>query len=320
MNKEILKKIKKAIIKSEKIALFHHETIDGDSLSCFYGLYLALKHNFQNKKIVLVGDKDDITRGMGMLKPNLEGLVDQIDNSFLTIIGDTSSKKKIVKLEEYEKGNLKICFDHHQNNPEIPMDIFWHEPKYHASAMQAYEIVKFMKLKLNEEVAFFLMVGLLTDTGQFSFSLNDSLIPQYYSELLKYISKEKMDFYFTTMKRKTMQDIEIMKFIYSNLKIDGQVAYVVVNKETIAKFSDARMKIFLSSFGNVEGTNLWVMFSEMEKEGKWGYKLHLRSNGPDVSKYAQNNNGGGHIRASGAFVPFEEKNIEKIIKELNELK
>lgn len=320
MNKQILKQIKKTIINNDKIALFHHETIDGDSFSCFYGLYLALKENFPKKKIVLVGDNDDIQRGMGMLKPNLDALVDNIDESYVTIIGDTSSKKKIVKIDEYQKGKVKICFDHHQNQPEIPYDIFWHEPTYHASAMQAYEIVKFMKLKLSEESSFFLMVGLLTDTGQFSFSLNESLVPYYYSELLKNISKERMDFYFSTMKRKTEQDIEILKYLYSNLVVNGQVAFVVINKDVISKFSDARMKVFLSSIGNIEGTKIWVMFSEMEKEGTLGYKLHLRSIGPNVATYAQQHNGGGHIRAAGAFVPSSQKSIEKIIQELNELK
>ena len=45
--------------------------------------------------------------------------------------------------------------------------------------MQAFEIVKSLDVTLDEESSFFLLIGLLTDTGNFTFSLADSLPPFY---------------------------------------------------------------------------------------------------------------------------------------------
>lgn len=314
--KEQFDKLIQIIKDSQKIALFHHNNIDGDSLSCFYGLYLALKNTYPDKKYSLIGNKEDIERMLPFIKMDYTDFATDIDETWTAIVGDTSSDTMMYNYEVFKKAGKKICFDHHQNQIKIEHDVFWHVPSYGASALQAYEIVEALKLKLDEEAAFHLMIGILTDTGSFAFSLNDSKPPLYFSKYLEFISKEKMDAYYQSFKMKNEDDIAMLRYIWKNIKINGKVAYVVWKESYVKKYSDAVMKKYINTIGNIGDTKIWCFFSPMEKDGKPIWKLHLRSIGPNVAEYAIKNNGGGHIRAAGASKPKNTK-IKTILNELN---
>ncbi|RTZ68773.1 MAG: hypothetical protein DSZ21_01135 [Tenericutes bacterium] len=75
--------------------------------------------------------------------------------------------------------------------------------------MQATEIAFALDFKMNEEIAFALALGLLTDTGNFMYSLANAKIVNLYAQLLEYISNEKMSELFNNFKRKTKEDIEM---------------------------------------------------------------------------------------------------------------
>ena len=319
MNKtqEIANKIKEA----KKIALFHHVKPDGDSVSSSYGLLLAIKNTFPDKEVLFVADYEMIKERFTYLDFNKEYFTLEIDNTFMTIVGDVTppnkgNESRLEHYDQYKKGYYKIVFDHHQNEADNDtQDLYWRQSNYGASAMQGFEIAKAFGVKLNEEVAFFMMLGILTDTGMFQYTLADEKPVRMYSELLEYISNERMDKYFNESRKKTKLDIEAQSYLFSNIQYDGQVAYVIADKEAVDKYGDDVLHWKINSFGNIEGTRIWVEFLQVDNEqGK--YHVHLRSNGPACNEVASSHNGGGHIRAAGCWAKDEEE-IKEILMELN---
>lgn len=315
----MLNKIIERIKASDKLAIFHHNNIDGDSWSSSYGLLLALKSKFPNKQIVWVANKEDLAHNFKWLPYDESVVVTEIDNTFTAIIGDTASEIKLDYYDQMLKAKEILCFDHHRNQIDIKHDVFWSEPTYPASAIQAFEIAKALDVQFNEEIAFNLLLGILTDTGNFSYSLANPKPVQAFAELLQYVSNEKMDFFWTNLRRRTLRDVEVEKFFLENLKFDGKVAYVYFTKHDAAQFADVNFKIKIHEIGNIEKYPIWAIFVEAEQEGKTYLKLHFRSNGPEVSKVAIAHGGGGHIRAAGAKVILEEHTFRNVLKELNNL-
>lgn len=314
-----VKSIIKYIKKTPKIAIFHHINPDGDSISCSYGLLLALKIKFPNKKIVLVGNKKAIQNSFPFLKINFDFFLENIDESYLAIIGDTSVSNRIENYAQFQLAKNKICFDHHQSENDINFDVFWKESSYPASTMQAIEIVKKLKITLDEDSSFFLSLGLLTDTGNFTFSLANSLAPFYYSQLLQKISDQKMNEFFNAFKKRTKKDLELQKEFLNSIVFDGKVAYVIFDQAKVLKFPETDYKQMVNLIGNIENYPIWCLFiHDLDEKGHEVWKAHFRSNGPHVSEVAIALGGGGHYRAAGAQIPktFDLKNV---MKKLNAL-
>lgn len=314
-----INRIIKHIKKAPKIALFHHINPDGDSLSCSYGLLLALKQKYPKKEIVLVGDKKSFKTSFPFLDINYRYFKSKIDNSYLAIIGDTSVSERIACFKEFVKAKYKICFDHHQNKHNVAYDVFWQASLYPASTMQAIEIIKKMKINLNENISFFLLIGLLTDTGNFVFSLANPIPPLYYSQLLQKVSDEKMNNFFNSFRQRTMQDVELQKEFLNAIKFSGKVAYVVFDKQKVMRYPNVDYKRLVNLIGNIEKYPIWALFIyNQELDGQETWKLHFRSNGPKVSDVAIKLGGGGHYRAAGAKVP-SSITVDDIVQKLNKL-
>ncbi len=316
----MLKKITKLIQQNDKIALFHHINPDGDTLSSSYGLALALKEAFPKKEIKVVANEEELFSRFKFINFKKEMFINKIDKSWLAIIGDASIYDRIDRCEEFVKAKKKICFDHHQNESDDKFDLYWREPTWIASSLQAVEIAKELKVKFNEEIAYHLMIGILTDSGNFAFSLADPSPVKTYAFLLKFIENKTMDKFFKEIKKRTAKDIKVEKFMLNNLEYnDGVITLKVTQQDLdILGIKEKDIKIKVNKLGNIEGYNIWALFTEVEEEGKKYIKGSLRSNGPDVSQVAAKHNGGGHKRASGVKGK-DWKEVEIIIKELKKI-
>ncbi len=316
----MVQKIIEKLRESDKIALFHHINPDGDTLTSSYGLALALRSVFPKKEIKVVANQEELFSRFNFINFDESIFINEIDSSWTTIVGDTSEPSRIDRFEEFEKGKVQLCFDHHQNVSEYDFDVYWREPDWIASSLQAVEIAKELNVAFDENIAFHLMIGILTDSGNFAFSLADPMPVNTYGFLLSFIGNQKMDSFFKSMKKRTSQDIEIEKFMLNNLAYDSKVATLKVTQNDLNKLGvqEKDIKIKVNKLGNIEGYNIWALFTEVEQDGKIYIKGSIRSNGPNVSSVAANHKGGGHKRASG-IKAVDWKEVEQIIKELNTL-
>ncbi|MCP4336810.1 MAG: bifunctional oligoribonuclease/PAP phosphatase NrnA [Mycoplasma sp.] len=316
----MLRKILNLILESEKIALFHHINPDGDTLSSSYGLALALKKRFPSKEIKVVGNYEELSSNLPFSNIKSALFTEEIDENWLAIVGDTSNLERIEKKEMFLKAGKTACFDHHTTEPNYKFNAFWSEPNWIASTLQALEIVKKLKIELDEEIAYHLMIGIITDSGQFSFSLADPRPVKAYAYLLEYIENKTMDSFFYEFKKKEVKDLEIEAFILNQIKFSDSCVFLKVTNQNLKELGidKKQIKAKVNKLGNIEGFNVWALFIEVLTETQVYIKGSLRSNGPNVARVAEKYGGGGHVRAAG-LIAQDWKEVDKIISNLNSI-
>ncbi len=309
--KEIFQKIKD----NNKIALFQHVNPDGDSISSSNGLAWAIKEAFPEKEVVIVSNYDYLAEHFAFLDFDKSIFVNEIDDTYLGIVGDVSVADRIINIEELKKAKEIICFDHHQNETDIEPTLFWHEPTYPASAIQAFEIAQEFGIKFSEKTSLLLLIGILTDTGFFKYSAANPKPMLAVAALLENVSNERMNKLHTGFAMRTKEDIEISKYILANIQYDENVAYVLFDKDVVDKFGYIKLKIKVNSIGNIEGTNIWAFFVNQEDDGKMIWSCNMRSSAPNIVTVAKKYGGGGHMKACGAKVNTKEE-VMKVIEDL----
>ncbi|CAM9118978.1 bifunctional oligoribonuclease/PAP phosphatase NrnA [Mycoplasma marinum] len=312
MKQEIIKKLKEA----DKIALFHHINPDGDTLSSSYGLAKALRQAFPEKEIAWVINREAIIDRFPWIELDESLIKEEIDETWTTVIGDTSAFNRIDRKEEFAKGKTKICFDHHRNTPDYDYDVTWIESSWIASSLQAVEIAEELEVEYNEDIAFHLAIGILTDSGNFVYSRSNPHPVLSFGKLLHFISNEKMDFLYQQLKRRTQDDIEIVQFILNNMQFKDNLTFLKADKTASEKFGGKNLKIKVNQMANIEGFDRWAIFVEMsDKDPEEGIIAEFRSLGCNTSEVAISHGGGGHVRASGC-PPKSWEEVDQIIDEL----
>lgn len=315
----MIKQIVKEIKKHEKIALFHHVKPDGDSISSSYGLLLAIKKAFPNKHVVFVANIEYLREHFAHLKFDDKLIVSNIDESYLTIVGDTQSKNRVEYYDEYLRGVKRICFDHHQDAQNIDAHIFWQEKNWDASAIQATQISrKLLKKNFTEEIAFFLSIGLLTDTNNFQYSLADRLPLDTFSFLMQFVSDDRMNALYNAMRSRTKADVELTKVLLDSIKFAKHTSYLIADKKMISEYGAFDVKQKVNLIGNIVDYPMWVLFIESDDKPGFKYEVSIRSNSLNINQVAVKHNGGGHLRASGAKA-VDLNEVEQIIKDLDML-
>ena len=310
--KQITKKLKEA----EKIVFFHHVKPDGDSLSSSYALMKAMISKFPNKEIKWVANTKYIAKRFHYLNIGFDEVItgEEVDNTWTVIIGDNAVEDRIYGSDIYAKGGYKIAFDHHRNDINFEHDIFWQESTLGASAIQAFMIAKELEVEYTSELAVLALYGILTDTGNFQFSLADHRPLKAAAELTKFIENEHLDAVYKGMKQKTQKDIAIQAYALSNYKLEDGVAYLRWTDETqkqmgLTPDDVARVNLI----GNIKGSEAWIFFIEYKDEGY--IRTEFRSLGLPVNEVAKKFGGGGHNRASGAKTDIDWKITEDILEE-----
>ena len=320
MKTTIIKKIVQEIEKYPTIVLSAHKNPDGDALSSSYGLALALQEAFPEKKIFVALDPDEIEGRFKFLKVKKSFFVDskfKVHGRYLSIVGDTSVKSRIENFDIINNADFKICFDHHSSDADVDFDIFWSEPKYPASSLQAIEIANALLKKLNEEIAFCLIIGVYTDTNNFRYSLANPMPLSLVARCLKYVNDQTMQIFFDKMSTRSKDDIKITNYVTKNIKYLNDFAYVIFKIGEIKKYpKNINIGKKVNMIANIEGIKKWCFFiEEVDEEYHRTYNAHFRSKNysliPIVTKYS----GGGHHNAAGCHLN-SKKELKSIIFEV----
>ena len=195
---------------------------------------------------------------------------------------------------------------------------FYHESSLGASAIQAYLILEKLNVNFTSQNAILSLIGILTDTGFFRFSLADHRPLEAASKLTKFIENKDLDAFYQKFNQKTVASIAIEGFLLQNYKIKSKIAYAFFDLDSQKKLKVKPDQCARpNTIGNIEGTKAWILFTEYEDHS---IRVEFRSLGLPVNEVAKKFNGGGHIRASGARVTREEIDqvVNETIKALNE--
>ena len=310
-----MQQIAERIKRAKSVLIMTHMRPDGDALGSALALFSALKKlNIRGQVCV----ESDIPSNLRFIKgvetvakkpTERYDLLMTVDCSDEQRLGDLLSEFGKAKRERIDTVNI----DHHISNTRFAQYNFVQECA--ANCMHIATLIEYLGVPFDKTIAEYLLIGLLTDSGNFSHDdvteecmlLAAKLIKAgadmryYHYELFKKQPKARAKLY-----AKTMSGIRYYH--------EDRFAVITITQKSMEECgADQGMTEGFVDFPlNVETVEIAASLLEIRK-GQ--YKISLRSKEyADVNKLAATFGGGGHIRAAGCML-FGD--IEEVLDKLS---
>lgn len=305
----IYKSIYNEIKKFKVIYIARHIGPDPDAFGSQMALKKSIKLTFPEKEVYAVGASVSRFKYFGKL--------DKVDNydyeNALLIVTDTPDNRR-VDIDNFLNFKHVIKIDHHP-----PVDKFGDIEYIRESSSSAcelvYDILENTKLKVDENVAGDIYVGIVSDTNRFLFNTTS-----YTFDLVgKMIKKYKIDIesLYRKVYAKPLCEVRLMGHIASSLKVDKNgFASIEIDDDVIASLGCdlSAVSNMINDFNNINEILVWAFISFDQKNKL--IKVNIRSRGPVINEIAAKYNGGGHKFASGVRNESKEQ-IESLLKDLS---
>lgn len=302
---------------SKNIVLLAHESPDGDAIGSVLAFYTFLKSI--NKNVDMIFPK--IPNNFLNIEDIKYSVTDSSKKYDLGITVDCANKKRIGQVSDViDRCNKTINIDHHVSNTKYA-DVNYVKGEIAACCQVIYYLFKEWNVNIDNKIAAYLMMGLLTDTNGF---MNNDVDKDTFlmAAEIKEMGIDINSIYMNYLAIKSMAQIKLMKIVIDRLEffLDGKIAFSYMTKEDMenvcAKMGDHEGLVNIGR--NIEGVEVSVFIREDD-----GYKVSLRSNGIlDVNVIASKFGGGGHPMAAGIkfndnFKETKDNIINEIIKGLS---
>ncbi|MDD4187987.1 MAG: DHH family phosphoesterase [Bacilli bacterium] len=184
-----LKQIYNEIIKANNVLILTHQNPDGDAI----GSMMAMKTIIEKLDIpvdAVITDKFNFINKV----PNANKLLTETNKTYdLMIIVDTYTKQRLGHLSNlYDDSKKVIVLDHHPVEKEIE-NVNYIDSTAASATTVIYDLIKENNIAIDYNLAFYLYLGLLTDTGGFAYKNISIRAFNMASDLLSYgINHAKM--------------------------------------------------------------------------------------------------------------------------------
>lgn len=300
-----------AIKESEKILLFAHSRPDGDTVGSVLALRAYALSLGKDVDIICFDPFPDYLQNIAHIDFKLPDAVDM--KKYDLVIAADSVERGFEKIKnDFQENQVIALIDHH---PDITTraDINIIDATYSSVCEIIYNFFEAAKIKVTREIATFLLLGILSDTGMFQHSNTTPRVMTIASALMK-AGAPMAKIVQTSFANKNISTLRLWGKAFEKARINptsGMIASVLTQKdleECAASTDDiARVSEILNT---VPGTKFALILSE---RGDGLIKGSLRSEeykGVDVSQIAAQLGGGGHKLASGFEIKGTIKETE----------
>ncbi len=309
-----LEQIANEFVNLKSALVFCHVRPDGDTLGSGVALCLAFRQKGINCDIVCDGEIPEKYRFIPItsqiLKPEqvkttAEGHI-SVDCPTEHFLGRAWGI--------YSASNKLYCIDHHLSNSRYTPNLYLEiQP---SNAINVYSVIEKMNVEMNVEIANAILLGIVTDTGNFMHDSTNERALTVAGQLVKKgadLQKIVLNVYKSQSKERSRLYIETLDKM--RFYLDDKLAILTVKKETLNKYnlneeSTEGMVDYPLTIDCVE-----VAVSLLQTKNEL-YRVSFRTKGKvNANAIASEFGGGGHTFASGCVVsgPYEEV-IEKIIR------
>lgn len=285
---------------AKNILLFAHSGPDADTV----GSVLALREYFLGlEKKVDVACYDPLPEFIKNLSSVSFLYPDSLDiQSYDVIVACDSVERGFDKIySQISEKQVVVLIDHH---PDITLkgDVVMIDPAYSSVCEIIDNYLEFIKAPITKQIATYLMVGILGDTGSFQHANTTTKVIEIASDLMKKGASlpKIINLAFTNKKLATLK---LWGRAFEKAKINsknGMIATVLTQSDVEeCNASTEDIAQVASILNTVPGSKFSLILSE---RGDGIVKGSLRSEeykGVDVSKIAHEFGGGGHKLASG---------------------
>jgi len=313
------KKIRDQISDSSEIVITTHYNPDGDAIGSSLALYHILNHLGCNAKVIIPNDYPSFLKWL----PGSENIIIYEDNvkqcdalivnaqMLFCLDYNAMSRVKHFTNQMQAAKATKILIDHHID-PSDEFDFAHSRISVSSTSELLYEVITGIGYidRINKDVAECLYVGIMTDTGSFSYACNHSQTYEITADLVKkgidaeHIHRLVYDTYSENRMR-------LLGFCLSDRLVvlsKFNTAYIWLTRDDLARFdhqigdTEGVVNYALS----IEGIILAALFTERDER----IRISFRSKGEfSVNEFARKHYaGGGHRNAAGgdSFVNIKE--------------
>jgi phosphoesterase RecJ-like protein len=325
LNSEKDKKLFNGIIslikQHEKFLLVAHVDPDGDCVGSMLAIAALLEGMGKRVGCYIPGVVSEKYKKL----PRMKLLLSQEEfNNYqyeVVFVVDTPTLERIGNIVRADDETIIVNIDHHPTNERFG-SINFIKDKTAATTILVYHFLSFLDTGIiTPEIADYLYLGIMMDTGCFRFQNTDEESLAVASELVGYgarASEIAREFFYM----KKFRSLKLLSCVLSNLQLfgDGRIAIMELTKsmleESQAEVEDTEG--FIDYAAAIEGVELVAFLREIVPEG---VRVSLRSlNHLNVASFAEKYGGGGHKNAAGLVIDYDmEKSRELIIHGFREM-
>ncbi len=284
----------KFLKKHEDYIILTHASPDGDTLGSAYALYYGLK---EMGKVAQVLCSDLIPSKYSYFATKTDHIT---NNDAVVIAVDVADEKLLGALEDNFKGKVKLCIDHHISNTRYAENLLL-DSNASAVCEIMYELLKKLKVNINDVTAKALYTGIATDTGCFKYSNVTAKTHLIASELFEYnIDAAEINRLMFDTKSKNLLQLERMVLDTAEYHFDDKCILLTVTDkmQEVTGCSGTDLEGISIISRSVEGVLAGIT---IKQTGDNTFKLSLRTFPPlDASAICKTLGGGGHKAAAGA--------------------
>ena len=298
-----------ARIKAAKSAvILTHMRPDGDAFGSALGLSAALDRlGIPNT----VCDESDIPSNLAFLE-GTEKIQKQLPEAELYIAVDSSDEQRLGALAEPFRAAAKkhdtVNIDHHVSNTRFARYDFVRLCS--ANCMNILALVETLGVPLDKKIAGYLLLGILTDSGNFS---HDDVTEETFLAAAK-LTRAGADpaaLNYNLFRRQPKARAELYADALGHIRwlLDDRFAVILLTLDKMKKYGadNGMTEGFVDFPLTVESGEVSASVMEVKK-GQ--YKISLRSKKyADVNKIAGVYGGGGHVRAAGCMLFGEPEEV-----------
>jgi bifunctional oligoribonuclease and PAP phosphatase NrnA len=320
----IIENILNLVKSSNNILLSSHAGPDGDSLGSQLAFYLYLKSLGKNVRMYNEGQIPHYFPGIvnvDLVETDPDKWLIPDGGFDLAVIFECTSLDRIGDVSKLINKDMNLInIDHHRENSNFGKYNF---VDINASSVgeMSHRIFKQAGFEINPDVAQFLYIAILTDTGRFHYTSTSPESMRVAADLVE-AGVDVKNLTDTIYFNSSEAQLRLIGKILSEMEIlyDGQVCFL--------KLLSKDLKRFNLDYSDMEGLVDWTMRIKGVKAGALlkdinnsFTKISLRSQGEiNVCELAQKFDGGGHLNASGCHINADlETSREKLLKAVEEM-
>lgn len=304
-------KIYRKIKKYNTIVIARHVGADPDALGSQMALKTSIINKFPKKKVYAIGAPASSFKYLGTLDKFNE---EMYENSLLIVLDTPDAKRVDGTFPEQFKDSVKI--DHHPFVEQFCKIELIDDTASSASQL-VLELINKTPLRLTEEVAEKIFVGIVADTNRFLFSYTTPKTFKLVSNMIKATNLNFTKLYETLYLRQ-IKEIRFQGYIADNMTVtENGFCYMKISNDELKKYNvdPATAGNMVNNFNYINEVYAWAIFSEDIANDV--IRGSIRSRGPIINEVASHFGGGGHIFASGVRLQSDE-DTDKLIAELDE--
>ncbi len=319
MKKEIVPVISSAIGKANKVAVLTHTNPDGDAMGSALAVVHWLRARGKEIKALVPGMYPDFLAWMPgtdellVYDRDAKACQQVLEEADLLICVDFNAPDRLEGLQSaFERSQTpKILIDHHIERGHF-CEMEYTTTEVSSTAELVMQLMKACgdATLLTRDIGSCLYVGIMTDTGSFSYACN---YPSTFLAVAEIVSTgcDLADIHRRVYDNNSVDRMRLMGYCMSE-----KLVVIPESGTAFIALSAAELKRFNARNGDTEGVVNFTMglkgiiFGALITERKGKIKFSLRSKGNfDVNLLASRHfNGGGHKNASGGdlYCSFEE--------------